>query len=187
MRQLSIRSRIILCLLATGLVCLAAGGVIGYRSGDAALTRSVDRQLTAQRELKRQRVESYIRNQLRFTQAIGGAPETIEATKAFIAAFRDMHADVQGGNQADTAALETWYTKAFLPSLDKVAGGHPPLEGLMPADPVARRLQADYIARNAAPDGQRSALLTAPGNSRYDAVHAKYHADLKRAADTESG
>jgi class 3 adenylate cyclase len=184
MRQLSIRSKIILCLLATGLACLAAGGVIGYRSGDAALTRSVERQLTAQRELKRQRVESYIKNQLRFTQAIGGAPETIAATQAFIAAFRDMHADVAAGEQADTAALSTWYTKSFMPSLDKVAGGHPPLDGLMPADPVARRLQADYIARNTAPEGQKSALLAAPGGSRYDAVHAKYHAVLKRAAQT---
>ena len=184
MRQLSIRSKIILCLLATGLVCLAAGGVIGYRSGDAALTRSVDRQLTAQRELKRQRVESYIRNQLRFTQAIGGAPETIEATKAFVAAFRDMHADVQGGDQADTATLAAWYTEAFLPSLDKVAGGHPPLEGLMPANSVARRLQADYIARNTAPAGQKSTLLAAPGGSRYDTVHARFHAALRRAAQT---
>ena len=67
MRQLSIHSKIILCLLLTGLACLAAGGVIGYRSGNHALTQSVNRQLTAQRELKRQRVESYIRNQLRFT------------------------------------------------------------------------------------------------------------------------
>lgn len=187
MRQLSIYSKIILTLLITGLVCLAAGGVIGYRSGEQALTESVSVQLTAQRELKRQRVESYIRNQLRFTQAIGSAPETAAAAKALIAAFRDMHADVQAGTpgaQADTAVLEAWYNKEFLPHLDKIAGDHTPLEGLMPADPVARRLQADYIARNPAPTGQKGLLTAAPGGSRYDAAHERFHAIMKRAAQT---
>ena len=54
----------------------------------------------------------------------------------------------------------------------------------MPAEPVARRLQADYIARNPNPVGEKSKLLAAPGGSRYDAVHARYHPMLKREADT---
>ena len=187
MRQLSLHSKIILCLLLTGLACLAAGGVIGYRSGNEALTRSVDRQLTAQRELKRQRVESYIRNQLRFMQAVGGDPAMTAATKAFVVAFRDMHADLQAnpsGEQADRTALAAWYEKDFPSRLDKVAGGHTPLDGPMPVDPVARRLQADYIARNSAPDSLKSALTAAPGGPRYDAVHARFHAATKRAAET---
>ena len=187
MRQLSIRSKIILTLLLTGLTCLATGGIIGYRSAAEALSESVDHQLVAQREVKKRRVESYIGNQLRFTQAVGSAPETIEAAKALIGAFRDMHADLQSNGssaQADTAVLADWYTKEFLPRVDKVAGGHTPLEGLMPADPVARRLQADYIVRNPNPIGQKSLLTSAPGGSRYDAVHARFHAAMKRIADT---
>ena len=90
MWQLSIRSKIILVLLLTGLACLAAGGLIGYRAGEAALTQSVEGRLTAQRELKRRRVEAYINNQLRFTTAIASSAETIEAAKALIAAFREM-------------------------------------------------------------------------------------------------
>ena len=187
MWQLSIRSKIILVLLLTGLACLAAGGIIGYRAGERALARSVELRLTAQRELKRRRVESYIKNQLRLTAAIGGLPETIEATKAFIAAFREMRAETlanPAAMQADTFALEAWYNRDLLPRLDKVAGGHTPVEGLMPSDPVGRRLQADYIARNPNPVGEKNKLLAAPGGSRYDAVHARYHPLLKRAADT---
>ena len=152
MWQLSIRSKIILTLLLTGLACLAAGAIIGYRAGEKALTRSVEDQLTAQREIKRRRIESYVENELRFTVAIGGLPETAAATKAFIAAYREMRVETQANPPAalaDTAALETWYNKDLLPRLDKVAGSHTPLEGLMPAEPVARRLQADYIARPA--------------------------------------
>jgi class 3 adenylate cyclase len=187
MWQLSIRSKIILTLLLTGLACLAAGAIIGYRAGEKALTRSVEDQLTAQREIKRRRIESYVENELRFTVAIGGLPETAAATKAFIAAYREMRVETQANPPAalaDTAALETWYNKDLLPRLDKVAGSHTPLEGLMPAEPVARRLQADYIARNPYPVGEKDKLLAAPGGSPYDVAHARYHPLLKRAADT---
>ena len=187
MRQLSLSSKIVVTLLVTGLACLGAGGVIGYRSGHAALTRAVTRQLTAQREIKKLRVESYIRNQIRFTEAIGSSPETVEAAQAFIAAFHDLHADLQAdpsGEQADTAALTTWYDKDFLPRIDAIAGGHAPLESIMPADPVGRRLQADYIARNPYPIGQKDHLTAAPGGSRYDAAHARFHAMMRRLAAT---
>src|SRR5258707_5158738 len=100
MWHLSIRSKIILTLLVTGRACLGAGAIIGYRAGETALTRSVEKQLTAQREIKRRRIESYVDNQLRFTVAIGGLPETTEATKALIAAYREM----RPGTEANPAA-----------------------------------------------------------------------------------
>jgi class 3 adenylate cyclase len=187
MWQLSIRSKIILTLLLTGLACLAAGAIIGYRAGERALTRSVEQRLTAQRESKHRRVESYVNNQLRFTSAIAGLPETAEATKALIAAFRETRAEMQKdpqARQADTVALEAWYNKELLPRLDKVAGGHTPLEGLIPADPAARHLQAEYIARNPNPVGEKDKLFAASGGSSYDGAHARYHPALKRAADT---
>jgi len=187
MWQLSIRSKIILALLVTGLGCLAIGAVIGYRAADAALTQSVQQQLTAQREIKRRRIESYVNNQARFTAAIAGLPETTEAAKAFIIAFKEMRAEAQlnpAVDRADTVALEAWYNEDLLPRLDKVAGGHTPLEGLMPADAVARRLQADYIARNPNPVGEKDKLLAAPGGSRYDAAHGRYHPLLRRVAQT---
>ena len=107
MWQLSIRSKIILVLLLTGLACLATGAVIGYLAGEAALTQSVGGRLNALRELKRRRVEAYVNNELRFTTAVAISAETIEATKAFIAAFREMRAEVQANPaamQADAVA-----------------------------------------------------------------------------------
>src|SRR5271170_412395 len=186
MWRLSIRSKIVLVLLLTGLSCLAAGGIIGYRAGDQALTQSVGQRLTALREIKRQRIETYINNQLRTTRAVGGAPETVEATKALIAAFRGMRTEVSSNPvaaQADSVALEAWYTRDLLPRLDKVSGGHQSLEAVLPADPVARRLQADYIARNPYPAGAKDKLTVAPGGSSYDAAHARFHPVMKRIAE----
>ena len=135
MWQLSIRSKIIFTLLVAGLSCLAAGAIIGYCAGETALTQSVEERLTAQREIKRRRIESFVNNELRFTVAIGGLPETAEATKALIAAYRAMRAETQAdpsAAQANTVSLEAWYNKDLLPRLDKVAGSHTPLEDLMP-------------------------------------------------------
>jgi class 3 adenylate cyclase len=186
MWQLSIRSKIILVVLLTGLACLAAGAVIGYLAGESALRQSIEERLTALRELKRRRVESYVNNQLRFTAAVAASAETVEAAKAFIAALREMRAETQADPAAmrDTVSLETWYNNDLVPRLDKIAGSHTPVEDLMPADAVSRRLQADYIARNPNPVGEKSKLLAAPGGSRYDAAHAHYHPILKRVAAT---
>jgi hypothetical protein len=139
MWQLSIRSKIILVLLLSGLACLAAGAVIGYLVGEAALTQSIEGRLTALRELKRRRVEAYVSDELRFTSAVATSADTIEATKAFIAAFREMRAEIQAdlaAMQADTVALETWYNSDLVPRLDKIAGSHTPVEGLIPTDPL---------------------------------------------------
>src|SRR6202051_2590174 len=166
MWQLPICSKIILTLLLTGLACLATGGMIGYRAGEKALMRSVEDRLTAQREIKRRRIESFVDNELRFTVAIGGLPQTAEAAKALIAAYRERRAETQANpaaTQADTVALEAWYNKDLLPRLDKVTGSHTPLEGLIPTDLVGRRLQADYIARNPNPVGEKEQRLAAPG------------------------
>jgi class 3 adenylate cyclase len=145
----------------------------------------VGQRLTALREIKRQRIEAYINNQLRTTLAVGGAPETVEATKAFIAAFRDMRDPVRSdpvAARADSVALEAWYRHELLPRLDKFTGGHQQLEALLPADPVARRLEADYIARNPNPVDEKDKLLAAPGGSPYDIAHAQFHPVMKRIA-----
>jgi hypothetical protein len=77
MGQLSIRSKIILTLLLTVMACFAMGGIVGCQSGAKALSESRERQPIAQREGKKRRVESYVGNPLRFTQALlraGGSP-----------------------------------------------------------------------------------------------------------------
>ena len=70
MGQLSIRSKIILTLLLTVRACLAMGGIVGCQSGAKALSESRERQPIAQREGKKWRVESYVGNPLRLTQAL---------------------------------------------------------------------------------------------------------------------
>jgi hypothetical protein len=84
MGQLSIRSKIILALLLTVMACLATGGIVGCPSGAKALSESRERQPIAHREGKKRRVESYVGNPLRFTQALlraGGSPRRRGTTR----------------------------------------------------------------------------------------------------------
>lgn len=160
--------------------------MIGYQAGNEALTHSVEQRLAAQREIKRQRIETYVRNQLRVTSVIGGAQETIEATQTLIAAVSAMHADRSrsaASADADTHVLEAWYRGQFLPRLERIAGAPLPLEGVLPSDPVSRQLQADYIARNPYPAGQKYKFAGAPEDSAYNTAHARFHAMLQRQAD----
>jgi class 3 adenylate cyclase len=187
MRHFSIRSKVLFVVLVAGLTCLAAGGMIGYRAGDEALSRSISQRLSAERDTKRQQIESYIGNQLRLTAAIGGARETIDATTAFIAAVRAMRSGTTedpASEQADKLILASWYRQQFIPRLDRITGGHQSLEGLLPADPITRHLQADYIARNPYPEGKRDQFVAAPGSAAYNAVHARFHPLMKRLAET---
>src|SRR5690349_11583673 len=139
MPELSIRSKIILTLLLVGLSCLAAGAVIGYRSGATALQQTVEQQLVAQREGKRQRIESYIRSQLRLTEAVGGTALIAAAARDFIAAWHETEAVVQADavdRKPNMAVLQAWYENNFLPRIDQVAASHLPVDGLLPPDPV---------------------------------------------------
>lgn len=183
MKNISVRSKIILTLLLTGLSCLAVSGIVGYIVAQAALKQSVEQSLIAQRESKRRQIENYIRAQLRYTAAIGGSNMVADATRAFISAHDSMALNEMtdlARQKADKAALEAWYQKELMPRLDKVAGGGLQLDALLPTDPVGQRLQADYIVRNPNPIGRKNELIAAPGDSPYDRVHARFHPSLNR-------
>lgn len=187
--RISITSKIILMALLTGLGSLAVGGVIGFRSGVEALTEAVESKLTAQREIKRLWLESYINDQIRFTEAVGRSPTTLDAARELTAAFRDMHAEVTADPEAmarDKTKLESWYETKFFPMVDEIAGGHGPVEGIMPTDPVARKLQADYLGdvTRAESPPKKTQLAPPPGATRYDIAHARYNQALSQFAET---
>jgi class 3 adenylate cyclase len=181
---LSLRSKIILTLLPLGLGCLAIGGALGYREADRALRESVERALTAQREAKRHGIEAYIRDQLRFTDAVASAPVIAEASKAFIAALKEMRAALidPAEQNADRSTLETWYRNIFVPTLDKVSAGHAEASNLLPSDPTSRRLQVDYVARNPDESGKTAQFDAAPRGDAYDRVHARFHPIIRHLA-----
>ncbi|MDQ2801542.1 MAG: hypothetical protein M3Y41_02205, partial [Pseudomonadota bacterium] len=78
--RLSIRSKLLIVLLLTGLACLGAGGVLGYRAGYQALHASVIRRLDGEQAVKQLRVQAYLANVRRFASEVGGSQLTADAT-----------------------------------------------------------------------------------------------------------
>ncbi len=179
--RLSIRSKLLIVLLLTGLACLGAGGVLGYRAGYQALHTSVIRRLDGEQAVKQLRVQAYLANVRRFASEVGGSQLTADATVALTGAFDGVQ---DGPTTADAASLRAWYRDHYLPALDLVSGGHAPLEGLLPEGAGPQALQAAFVAgrhasATAIPSGPAAESLIA-----YAAARARFSAELTREADT---
>jgi hypothetical protein len=127
---------------------------------------------------------SYIRDQLRFTDAVASAPAIAEASKAFIAALKEMRAapiDPAEQNE-DRSTLETWYQNNYIPALDKVSAGHAEASNLLPSEPTSRRLQVDYVARNPYEIEKTAQFDAASRGDAYDRVHARFHPIVRHLA-----
>ena len=172
--RLSFSNKIVAIILATGIGAIVVGGGIGFVSGIGGLSESINSKLTAQREIKRLWIESYINDQARFAEAIGTAPSTVRAAAELTEAFRVMRAEVTADATAmerDKTPLARWYETKFFPMVEAVTGGRGDAEGIMPTDPVARRLQADYLA-------DAIAGRPADAGTRYDVAHRNAHQSL---------
>ena len=179
--HLSIRSKLLIVLLLTGLACLGAGGVLGYRTGYGALHASVIRRLEGEQAVKQLRVEAYLANMRRFTSEIGGSQLAADATVALTEAFDGVQ---DGPTVADAASLRAWYSDHYLPALDLISGGHAPVEELLPEDAGPQALQAAFVAgRRASPTAIPSGPA-AGGLTAYTAARTRFDAELTREADT---
>jgi len=178
--HLSIRSKLLIVLLLTGLACLGAGGVLGYRAGYDALHASVIRRLEGERSVKQLRVMACLANVRRFVSEIGGSRLAADAAIALTSAFNEVQ---DGPTVADAASLRVWYQEHYLPALDLVSGGHAPLEGLLPDGAGPQALQAAVVAGHltsptAIPGGPAVAGLTT-----YAAARARFDSELTREAE----
>lgn len=184
--SISVRSKVIICVLLSGLATLAAGGVIGYTAGANALTNAVEQKLIAQRETKRNRIQLTLKNQLRFTKTLASAAATTSAAIGLTEAFHQTSVAAAAdapGLASDTAALQDYYAKNVFPAFKAVTGTLPTVDSLAPADAGGRRLQANYLARN--PSAPHAAAdLDKAGDTQYDLLHARYHPLLRQMADT---
>jgi hypothetical protein len=173
LNQLSIKSKLILMLLVASGFSTLFTAALGYRSGQINLTNRVFHQLTSVRASKAYQIESYFRNIQNHTQTLSEDLSIVAAAKEFDAAFQQLAANQE--TAAGSRALATYYRQQFLPRLDKTHAGTPNLQAYLPTEAATRHLQAQYIATNPNPVGQKQQLMAAADGSAYSAVHRRYH------------
>jgi len=176
---LSIRSKLLLLLMISGLAAALAISTIGYVRSDAALRSAVWDQLIAIRETKKADIVRYLAAQERAFTALAAQDQVPEA----ISAFRDAIAFESTLSAAtDKQALAQFYNDQILPKLPDADRPLSPDE-LLPNTDAGLRLQRRYIAENKAPEGQRDLLevptTAAPDANPYDAAHKAYHGHFR--------
>lgn len=171
--SLSIKSKVIVMLLAVSSCSILVTAYLGYRSGQQNLTSRVFNQLTSVRASKAYQIESYFKNIRNHTQTLSEDPAVIAAMKE----FTDVYNKLQTANVPPTfkQKLTAYYRQEFLTRLTKVEEGSPILESYLPKAIASSYLQYHYIAANPNPVGKKDSLDNPQDGSQYSRIHDRYH------------
>jgi class 3 adenylate cyclase len=178
MANLSIKSKLLVMLLAVSLFSIAVVASLNYYTCYQALQKEVFAHLTSVRATRADQIEQFI-DRLRIeTGVIGGSAVSTGAARAFIDAYRKL--DDVTVDPAMDAALREFYKKTYLPALAKGTDSEPEINALLPETPQARYLQYQYIAKNPFPLEEMGEMMKADDASAYTAIHEQFHAPLRR-------
>lgn len=176
--RLSIKSKLILMLLAVSSCSIFVTAYLGYRSGQSNLTDRVFSQLTSLRASKAHQIEFYFETIRNHTQTLSQDLMIVAAMREFKTAYRQLEASKVPA-QFDQA-ITTYYRDEFLPRLAKTSEGSPVLASYTPKTAAARYLQHYYIAANTNSVGKKHLLERAGDESQYSRTHARYHPIFRR-------
>lgn len=178
LNHFSIKSKLIVMLLAVSSCSILVTAYLGYRSGQTNLTHRVFSQLTSVRASKAYQIETYFKNIQNHTQTLSEDPSIIAAMQEFDAAYQQL----QSANVPDSfdAEIATYYQTEFLPRLLPLEEGEPILQSYAPKTTASRYLQYHYIAANPNAVGKKHLLNAAKDGSKYSQLHARYHPTFRK-------
>lgn len=176
LRRLSIRSQLLVLLLAVGLGGVVLAASVAYTTATDARERAVLSQLSSLRDAKATRIHDYFGRMSAHVETLSEDEMVLDAMKQFGAAYAALES--QPVTPAVTAALTRFYTDEFLPRLATSSGGRPELEAYFPVTPQAKILQAQYVVK----DAQLPLDATREGAGDYARVYARFDPVLTRMA-----
>ena len=179
--NLSIRHKLLLVFLTSGVAGVLIAGVLGYQSGKRALTQAVMNQLTGVRRSKGYQIETYFRTIRSHIRTLSENRMMVDAMQEFRTEFRKV--DGPPVPAASRAAIQAYYRDIYLPSLHRLMPQRERPEELLPVTNGAYYLQEKYIVANPEPAGRKKLLENAGDGSAYSRVHARYHHSLSKLVE----
>lgn len=183
-RRLSIRSKLTLLLLLSGLTGALTVSAISYVNADRALRNATWDQLVAMRETKKDCLLRLFDEQLDAFHLFSNEAQLAPALAAYRTGFDAKGAEL---TTDDEKRLVEYYETEFLPELPATATDRA-LDDYLPTTKGGARLQVDYLVDNPHPAGERAKLesransmFATTGVDPYDAAHREYHAWLNRS------
>ena len=169
-KNFSLRSKLILILLAVSL--LASGIVIGigYWTGVDSISDEVYQRLTSARNAKAFEIEQYFANQSHITEVLAANQSTATALLEFSRAFRQIE---RSDTINCTDDLDAFY-QGYVEKMSRVLEVRRDVDAFYPTSAAACYLQYHYVIDQ--PDAAvRAARSDARDGSAYSNAHRKHH------------
>ena len=178
-KNLSIRSKLILTLLAVSILASLIVISIGYLVGVESIRTEVYARLTAVRNAKVFEIEEYFETETDIVEMLAASEATARAIQEFSSAFRQIEANDTINCTRD---LEDYYA-SFLDSLSTTLEVRRDITSYYPTSAAACYLQYHYMS--APPDAvtQRADVENAGDGSDYSRVHAIQHPFFRTAME----
>lgn len=176
---LSIKSLILLMLLAVSIGSNLVVGIIGYLNGTDSLKAAAIERLVEVRDSRAREMTSLfdsIQNSLLLASRDSAV---VDAEQAFSAAYDELDAPTSPNvlTDAQEAQLQSYFSDDFGPKLQKATGKTADASSFLPSDPAARYLLYHYALAT-----DPAGLVDAGDRSSWSAASATYHDYLSRMA-----
>lgn len=176
--NLSIRAKILASLLAVTIISSVTIGWISFDASRDAMEKAVFNQLTSLREDHKVQIEDFFDTIEKQVLTLSEDPTVVLAMAEFRDAFQTLRDNLTADNSQlsiDQTALNQYYQQTFKSRLEETSTQSHNIAELIPQKPVAQYLQAEFIANNPAPLGQKNQMSTADDSTIYSSVHQVYH------------
>jgi class 3 adenylate cyclase len=182
MANLSIKSKLLVMLLAVSLFSIAVVASLNYYTCYQTLKSAIFSHLTSVRASRADQIEQNFARLRMETTALAAGNAVVDASRQFIDAYRKLDgAQIQPEMDA---VLRQFYQQTFAPELEKAAGSTVEIDSLLPETAAGRYLQYYYIAKNPFPIAEKGGMLRADDTSDYTRVHEAFHPTLRRLIQT---
>jgi class 3 adenylate cyclase len=182
LRNLTLKSKLLLMLLPIGLLSMAIQAVLGHMQGRRSMVEQGYESLVAVRQSKKQQIEAL------FTSLRDTFP-TIAEDMGVVAAtsqFRDSFGQLGRTRLSDErrGKLESYYRDTYVPTLAKRSpdGSVPAFEQLWPRTDRAIEAQTLFLVENTFKSGERARLTDHPISNPYTLAHFTFHTRLRDIA-----
>ncbi len=171
---MSVRNRLLLTLFLVGITPVLVMASFSLFEASGAIEKQAFSKLEAIRNLEKEAVDRYLQVIRDQASSMARSDMTRNAVREFSDGFRGYR--TAGGTGPDPA-LRNYYEREFLPYYREQTDGNRTDVGaiLSAIDPAGLALQADYIANNPHPLGQKDNLQAAGSNEAYNRTHDAWH------------
>lgn len=176
LKDLTIRTRLMLMLLVVTLICCITLSYRGSQYGERVITEETTNQLNYIRSSKKEQILTYLESITNFVEVMGHNETIFQATKDFRHAYQLLA--TKKLSQECNRSLDDYY-QTYVDRMSRNIDIRPDIDLFLPESTEACYLQYQYIIQNPYPMGEKQKLKVAKDSSLYSKIHQKHHEHFK--------